>query len=53
MPITFGSIDILSLPFINLKRNAIMRQLDLIGNKGQVMTTGRNIYHAIYFVDSI
>lgn len=29
--ITFGSTDILSLPFINLKRNAIMRQLDLIG----------------------
>lgn len=53
MPITFGSIGILSLPFINLKRNAIIRQLDLIGNKGQVMTTRRNIYHAIYFVDSI
>ena len=53
VPITFGSIDILSLPFINLKRNAIMRQLDLIGNKGQVMTIQRNIHHAIYFVDSI
>lgn len=53
VPITFGSIDILSLPFINLKRNAIMRQLDLIVNKGQVMTTQRSVYHAIYFVDGI
>lgn len=30
-----------------------MRQLDLIGNKGQVMTTQKSVYYAIYFVDGI
>lgn len=39
---------ILSLPLMNLKENAIMKQLYLTGNKGQVRAAQKCIYLAVF-----